>query len=101
MEKDLGVLVGNWLVISQQCDLVAQKANRILGYIAKSVASRSREVILPLCSAMLRPHLECCVQVWAPQFTERQGTSRESPAEGHEDGEGPGVLGLFSWRGEG
>jgi len=62
-----GLLVDEKLNVIQQCVLAAQKATCILGCIPSSVASRAREGIVPLCSALVRAHLESCVQLWSPQ----------------------------------
>ena len=58
-------MVDDKLNMSQQCVLAAQKAN----CVHRGVASRWREVkvIVPLCSALVRPHLEYCIQIWSPQ----------------------------------
>ena len=70
MEKDLGVLLDKKLNRTWQCAFAAQKASRILGCIQRSMTSRLREGILPLYSALVRPHLEYCVQLWGPQHKE-------------------------------
>jgi len=65
-KKDLGVPVDEKLNMSHQCAFAAQKANDILGCIKRNVASRSREVILLLCPALVGPRLESCIQLWSP-----------------------------------
>ncbi len=50
------------MAMSLQGALVAEKANGILGFIKRSMASRSREVIFPLFSTLVRPRLEYYIQ---------------------------------------
>jgi len=67
VEKDLQVLGDEKLKMTCQCPLAAQQANHTLGCIPSSMARRSREGILPLCSSLVRPPQESCIQLWSPQ----------------------------------
>jgi len=91
-ERDLEVQLGEKLDMSQQCVLTAQKAKRMLGCIKRGVASRLREVILPLCSGETPPGV--LHSALEPSAQERHGPVEAGLEEGHQNAQrsGPPLL---------
>ena len=61
-----GVLVHQRLKISMQVQQAVKKANGMLAFIERGFEYRNRDVLLQLYRALVRPHLEYCVQLWSP-----------------------------------
>jgi len=65
-EKDLGIIIDNTLKFSEQCNTAVKCANRTLGLIKRTIKNRSKDVIISLYKALVRPKLEYCIQAWRP-----------------------------------
>ena len=65
-EKDLGVLIDNKLDFGKHINSIVGRANRVLGMIRISFACLNIQMFLDMYTALVRPLLEYCVQVWSP-----------------------------------
>ena len=63
-EKDLGVIFSADTKVSEQCGIAASKGNQNVGLIRKTITYKEKQIIVPLCKAIVRPRLIYCIQAW-------------------------------------
>jgi hypothetical protein len=67
-QRDLGVIITNDLKWGRQCDEAFRRANRTIGFVNRNFHCRTKEIIMPIYKAMIRPHIEFAVQLWSPHL---------------------------------
>jgi len=87
-ENDQGMLIDAKQNMSQ---LPRQLRRPMASWLVSEIASRSREVITPLYSALVRLLLECCVHFWAHLLQERHRGPEACPEEDNKAGEESGA----------
>ena len=65
-EKELGETFSVDVKVSEQCGIAASKGNLIMGLIRRTIMYKEKQLIVPLYKAIVRPHLEYCIQAWRP-----------------------------------
>ena len=73
-EKDLAITISADRKVSEQCGIAASKGNHILGLIRRNIIYKRKKLIIPLYKAIVRPHLEYCIQSWTPYRIQRRAT---------------------------
>ena len=64
-EKDLVVTMNSNMKVSEQSRIAAFKGNQVLGMIRRNITYKDKSFIVPLYKAIVRPHLEYCIQAWS------------------------------------
>ena len=67
-EKDLGVTMNANMKVAEQCRIAESKGNQVLGMIRRNIKYKEKSLIVPLYKAIVRPHLEDCIQAWNPHL---------------------------------
>ena len=67
-EEDSGVTMYANMKVSEQCRIAATKGNQVLGMIRRNITYKENNLIIPLYKAIVRPHLEYCIQAWNPHL---------------------------------
>ena len=67
-EKDLGVTMNANMKVSEQCRIAASEGNKVLGMIGRNITYKEKSLIIHLYKAIVRPHLEYCIQAWNPHL---------------------------------
>ena len=100
-QRDLGVYVHRSLKVATQVDRALKKAYGVLAFISRGIEFKSRQVMMQLYGALVRPHL----QFWSPHFrkdvealerVQRRFTRMLPGMESRSYEERLRVLGLFS-----
>ena len=65
-EKDLGVTFSADIKLSEKSGIAASKGNKILRLIRNTIPYKEKHLIVPLYKAIVRPHLEYCIEAWRP-----------------------------------
>ena len=64
-EKDLFTISAD-MKVSEQCGIAASKDSKMFGLIRRNITYKDKKLIIPLYKAIVRPHLEYCIQAWTP-----------------------------------
>jgi ribonucleases P/MRP protein subunit RPP40 len=67
-EKGLGIIVTSDLKWNKQCNAAAPKAMKALEMIKRTFNYLNKQLFLALYGTYVTPHIEYCVQVWAPYY---------------------------------